>query len=140
MVCRKKSKGYLQTLSAELLEQFARNTFYLAAKMPGHMMSCEGGAFRFTGLLANAPSRSPREVFEEQLEKCLVDYFDFYLLHNLCETSYEFYTNEEIGVVPYLLEQQQKGRIRHLGFSTHMIQSCHGRSGFCNPLRTCRLC
>ena len=111
--------GESETFIGKALEQFARNTFYLATKMPGHMMSYEGGAFRFTGLLANAPSRSPREVFEEQLEKCRVDYFDFYLLHNLCETSYEFYTNEEICVIPYLLEQKQKGRIRHLGFSAH---------------------
>ena len=35
------------------------------------------------------------------------------------ETAFDFYTNEEIGVVAYLLEQKKKGRIRHLGFSAH---------------------
>lgn len=48
-----------------------------------------------------------------------MDYFDFYLLHNVCESSYDFYTNEELGVVRYLLEQKKAGKIRHLGFSTH---------------------
>jgi predicted aldo/keto reductase-like oxidoreductase len=107
-----------------VLSQFPRDSFYLATKMPGHMMNYENGKFNFTGLLANAPSRSPVEVFEEQLEKCRVNYFDFYLLHNLCEASYEFYTNEEIGIIAYLLEQKQKGRIRHLGFSAHGQAEC----------------
>lgn len=40
-------------------------------------------------------------------------------MHNLCETSYDFYTNEELGVVRYLLEQKKAGKIRHLGFSAH---------------------
>jgi predicted aldo/keto reductase-like oxidoreductase len=87
--------------------------------MPGHMMVYEDGKYHFTGLLAHAPFRSPAEVFDEQLEKCRVDYFDFYLLHNLCEMSYDFYTNEEIGVIACLLEQKKKGRIKHLGFSAH---------------------
>jgi predicted aldo/keto reductase-like oxidoreductase len=89
--------------------------------MPGHMMHYSKGNYSFTGLLAHAPGRSPAELFEEQLEKCRVDYFDFYLLHNLCETAYDFYTNEEIGIVDYLLEQKKKGRIRHLGFSAHCL-------------------
>jgi predicted aldo/keto reductase-like oxidoreductase len=62
---------------------------------------------------------SPADIFEEQLEKCGVDYFDFYLLHNLCETAYDFYTDEDLGVVEYLLTQKKAGRIRHLGFSAH---------------------
>ncbi|MDR2729848.1 MAG: aldo/keto reductase [Treponema sp.] len=111
--------GQSERVTGMVLNQFPRDSFYLATKMPGHMMNYENGKFNFTGLLANFPSRSPSEVFEEQLEKCRVDYFDFYLLHNICETSYEFYTNEEIGVIAYLLEQKQKGRIRHLGFSAH---------------------
>jgi predicted aldo/keto reductase-like oxidoreductase len=111
--------GQSERVTGMVLSQFKPDSFYLATKMPGHMMNYENGKFSFTGLLANNPSRTPVEVFEEQLEKCRVDYFDFYLLHNLCEHSYDFYTNEEIGVVPYLLEQKQKGRIRHLGFSAH---------------------
>jgi predicted aldo/keto reductase-like oxidoreductase len=111
--------GESETFVGRALSQYPRNTFYLATKLPGHMMIYENGAYRFTGLLAHAPSRSPAEVFEEQLEKCRVDYFDFYLLHNLCETSYNFYTSEEIGVVAFLLEQKKKGRIWHLGFSAH---------------------
>ena len=111
--------GESERFIGRALSQFPRESFYLATKMPGHMMSYEDGKYSFSGLLANMPSRTPAEVFEEQLEKCRVDYFDFYLLHNICETSYEFYTNEEIGVVAYLLEQKKKGRIRHIGFSAH---------------------
>jgi predicted aldo/keto reductase-like oxidoreductase len=43
--------------------------------------------------------------------------FDFYLLHNFCETAYDFYTDEKLGVVEYLLAQKKAGRICHLGFS-----------------------
>ena len=37
----------------------------------------------------------------------------------LCGTALEFYTNEELNVVGYLLNQKKQGRIRHLGFSAH---------------------
>ena len=111
--------GESESFIGRALQQYPRDTFYLATKMPGHMMVFEDGAFRFTSLLAHAPPRSPREIFEEQLEKCRVDYFDFYLLHNVCETSYDFYTDEETGVVDYLLEQKKAGRIKHLGLSAH---------------------
>ena len=111
--------GESETFSGKVLEQYKRDSFYLATKMPGHMMIYEDKKYRFTSMLADFPPRTPREVFEEQLEKCRVDYFDFYLLHNVSESSYEFYTNEEIGVVDFLLEQKKAGRIHHLGFSTH---------------------
>ena len=111
--------GESERFTGRVLSQFPRDSFYLATKLPGHMMVYENGKYSFTGLLAAAPSRTPAEVFEEQLERCRVDYFDFYLLHNISETSYGFYTNEDIGVIDYLLEQKKKGRIRHLGFSAH---------------------
>jgi predicted aldo/keto reductase-like oxidoreductase len=84
------------------------------------MMEAKDGGLGFTSLLASHPPvSSPADIFEEQLKKCGVDYFDFYLLHNLCETAYDFYTDEQVGVVEYLLDQKKKGRIRHLGFSSH---------------------
>ena len=111
--------GESETFVGKVLQQYPRDTFYLATKIPGHMMIYKNGTFHFTGFYGNKPSPSPMEIFEEQLEKCRVDYFDFYLLHNLCETSYDFYTNEEIGVITYLLEQKKRGRIKHFGFSSH---------------------
>ena len=59
------------------------------------------------------------EIFEEQLKKCQVEYFDFYLFHNVCESNIDSYLNPKFGILQYLLEQKKNGRIRHLGFSTH---------------------
>lgn len=111
--------GESELLVGKVLRQFPRDSWYLATKMPGHMMRYENGKYEFFGLLAGRPGLSPSQIFEEQLLKCGVDYFDFYLLHNLCETAYAFYTDEDIGIVEYLLEQKKAGRIRHLGFSAH---------------------
>jgi predicted aldo/keto reductase-like oxidoreductase len=111
--------GESEACLGKALSRYKRNSFYIATKMPGHMMAYQNGQYSFTGLMAGMPARSPRELFEEQLEKCGVDYFDFYLLHNVNESAYGFYTDEKIGVVAYLLGQKQAGRIRHLGFSAH---------------------
>ena len=58
-------------------------------------------------------------IFDEQLKRCRVDYFDFYLLHNVCENSMPTYTNEDFGIIDYFAGQKKSGRIRHLGLSTH---------------------
>jgi predicted aldo/keto reductase-like oxidoreductase len=111
--------GESETFIGKALSQYPRDSFYLATKMPGQMMEYKNGKYNFSGLLAEKQGRSPAQLFNEQLEKCGVDYFDFYLLHCVCESAWDFYTSEEIGVVAYLLEQKKKGRIRHLGFSAH---------------------
>ncbi|MBQ2376761.1 MAG: aldo/keto reductase, partial [Clostridia bacterium] len=51
--------------------------------------------------------------------KCGVDYFDFYLLHNVYENSLDVYMDEKWGIFEYFKEQKKLGRIKHLGFSTH---------------------
>jgi predicted aldo/keto reductase-like oxidoreductase len=111
--------GESELITGKVLSQYPRDSFYLATKFPGHMMTYKDGTYNFTGMLAAFPARSPAKLFEEQLEKCGVDYFDFYLLHNVCETSWDFYTSEQIGLVDYLISEKQKGRIKHLGFSAH---------------------
>lgn len=59
------------------------------------------------------------EIFEEQLKKCQVDYFDFYLFHNVCEMNIDAYLDPQYGIDAYLTAQKANGRIRHLGFSAH---------------------
>ncbi len=58
-----------------------------------------------------------REIFPKQLEKCQVDYFDFYLFHNVCEMNIDAYLDPKYGINDYLMEQKRAGKIRHLGFS-----------------------
>ena len=90
------------------LRRYPRESWNLADKFPGHQ--------NVKGL----KPMQPEEVFEEQLKKCGVDYFDFYLLHNICENSLTHYYGMKINdCLSYFLEQKEKGRIRHLGFSSH---------------------
>jgi predicted aldo/keto reductase-like oxidoreductase len=112
-------QGESELVLGRALKGYPRESFYLATKMPGHQMEYRDGKLGMTGYLTGFAISSIREVFERQLEKCQAGYFDFYLLHNMSETSYDLYTNEELGVVDYLLEQKKAGRIRHLGFSSH---------------------
>lgn len=111
--------GASEPFVGEVLKQYPRDSWYLATKMPGHMMAYNDGEFAFTGMLEHVQGLTPSQIFEQQLERCGVDYFDFYLLHNVCETAFEFYTDARIRVVEYLQEQQKAGRIRYLGFSAH---------------------
>ena len=48
-----------------------------------------------------------KEIFEKQLEKCGVDYFDFYLFHNVCEMSIDAYLDEKYGIYAYPVEQKK---------------------------------
>lgn len=95
-----KSEGFI----GEALKKYPRESFFLASKMPGFMLK---------------PGQAPAEIFEEQLQRCQVDYFDFYLCHNVSEMTVDVYNDEKLGIIPYLLEQKKAGRIRHLGFSSH---------------------
>lgn len=86
------------------LSRYPRDSFHLADKFPGYD-------------LENMPK--VKEIFNEQLKKCGVDYFDFYLFHNVCEMNIDGYLNRDYGIFEYLKEQKKAGKIRHLGFSVH---------------------
>ena len=89
------------------LARYPRESWHLADKFPGHQN------------VHGVKELQPAEVFEEQLRRCGVEYFDFYLLHNVNEQSMAYYCNPEEHCLDYFLEQKAKGRIRHLGFSCH---------------------
>ncbi|MDR1794648.1 MAG: aldo/keto reductase [Erysipelotrichaceae bacterium] len=111
--------GESELVTGAALKKHPRDSFYLATKFPGHQMQKEGDRIRFVGYLAGLPEKTPQEVFEDQLQKCQVDYFDFYLLHNLNEVSYPLYSDPELGIIDYFLSEKKAGRIKHLGFSAH---------------------
>ena len=112
--------GNSERVLGKALARFPRDTWYLCDKMPGNLMTYADGKLTINGFnLEGAVYNHPREVFELQLERCGVEYFDFYMLHNLAETTFDFYTNPELDMVGYLLEEKRAGRIKHLGFSAH---------------------
>lgn len=97
--------GQSERVMGRVLSKYPRESYCLATKYPGHQILSSG--------------YNPAEIFEEQLVKCGVDYFDFYLLHNVNEKSMEVYMDPQWGIVDYFKEQKRLGRIRHLGFSSH---------------------
>ena len=96
--------GQSELAMGRALKKYPRESFCLADKFPGYDLSNMGKV---------------REIFEEQLSKCQVEYFDFYLFHNVCEMNIDAYLDEKYGIFQYLVEQKRRGRIRHLGFSAH---------------------
>ena len=96
--------GNSELVMGKILSGYPREKFYLATKFPGYDLS---------------NMDKVEEIFEKQLEKCRVDYFDFYLFHNVCEMNIDAYLNEKYGIYDYLVKQKENGRIRHLGFSAH---------------------
>ena len=97
------------------LSRYPRESWNLADKFPGHQ---------------NIPGVQPLQpavVFEEQLRRCGVTYFDYYLLHNVNENSMSYYGNPDNSFMEFFLEQKARGRIRHLGFSCHAAPECLSR-------------
>ena len=96
--------GTSELVMGECLKKYPRGSFYLANKFPGHQVM---------------DNYDPAPIFEKQLQKCQVEYFDYYLLHNVCENSLPVYEDDSWGIVEYFIKQKELGRIRHLGFSSH---------------------
>ena len=96
--------GNSETVMGRALARYPRESYYLADKFPGYDLS---------------NMDKVEEIFEEQLRKCGVDHFDFYLFHNVCELNIDSYLDPKYGIHDYLMEQKRNGRITHLGFSVH---------------------
>lgn len=116
--------GMSEVVLCNSLSRFSRDSYFLADKYPGHQFS---------------DTYIPSEIFEAQLKKCGVEYFDFYLLHNVYEKSFEVYTDPKWKILDYFMEQKEKGRIKHLGFSCHarpetleaFLDFCGDKMEFC---------
>ncbi|MCQ2488072.1 MAG: aldo/keto reductase [Clostridia bacterium] len=97
-------EGKSELVIGKILKNYPRDKVFLADKYPGHQLFKE---------------HHPEEIFEEQLKKCQVEYFDYYLLHNVNDESVLVYEDERWNLIDYFVEQKRLGRIKHLGFSCH---------------------
>jgi predicted aldo/keto reductase-like oxidoreductase len=95
-------EGKSEAFIGSVLTRHPRERYLLADKLP-----C---------WLVKTPEDAER-IFEEQLERCGVDYFDFYLAHALDEENYAAF--EEAHGYEVLARKKAEGKIRHLGFSFH---------------------
>ncbi len=96
--------GNSETFIGKALKKYPRDSFFLASKFP---------TFKEPTL------EEGKEIFETQLKKCQVDYFDYYMLHSLMKLDVFKKVYEDGGMLDYLLEQKKAGRIRNLGWSFH---------------------
>ena len=97
--------GNSERIMGRALARYPRESFYLADKFPGYDVTNFG---------------KHEQIFAEQLERCGVDHFDFYLLHNVCELNIEQYLDDaKYGTLSFFKRQVEEGRIKHLGFSCH---------------------
>jgi predicted aldo/keto reductase-like oxidoreductase len=89
-------------LRESVVKRHPRESFTVATKMPTMFLKKEEDMER---------------IFNEQLEKCGVDYFDYYLLHNLTVYNYEIAQN--LHSFDFILEKKKSGKVRKIGFSFH---------------------
>ena len=89
-------------LREALVKRHDRNSFTLASKLPTMMLKTK---------------EDQERIFDEQLEKCGVEYFDYYLLHNLGVTNYE--TAKKLDSFAFIQKKKEEGKVKKIGFSFH---------------------
>jgi len=89
-------------LREALVKRHGRNRFTVATKMPTMFLKVK---------------EDQERIFNEQLEKCGVEYFDYYLLHNLGVSHYKI--AKEMESFAFIQKKKEEGKIRNIGFSYH---------------------
>jgi len=84
-------------------KRYPRESYLVADKMAGW-------CFEESGI-------TPEEMFQEQLERCGIEYFDFYLLHSIQPSRVADY--EDNNCWEFCRQKKAEGKIRHFGFSFH---------------------
>lgn len=85
-----------------LVERHPRESFRIADKMPTWMVDKQEDYQKF---------------FNEQLERCGVNYFDYYLLHNLGAKNYA--DTLKYGGFEFMKKLKKGGKAKQIGFSHH---------------------
>lgn len=87
---------------SQVASVYPRSSFHIATKLPvSHLKAC--GDYH--------------HVFQEQLQRCKVDYFDNYLLHGIGRKVYP--TLKNLHAFEFLSQMREAGRTKRIGFSYH---------------------
>lgn len=86
-----------------LVDRHPRDRFLLASKLPTFAITEE---------------HQVEEIFLQQLDRCGVDYFDYYLLHNVNEIRYR-QVIRDTHMFEHLKQWKAEGKIKHIAFSVH---------------------
>ncbi len=79
-----------------------RNSYTLASKLP---------------VMQLKEKEDMERIFNEQREKCGVEYFDYYLLHALDAEHYK--TVKRLDCFGFAMQKKAEGKVKHVGFSFH---------------------
>ena len=85
-----------------VVERYPRESFKIATKLPLFIITEESQL---------------EPIFEEQLKNCGVDYFDYYMLHNVSGFTETAWKN--VDLYSFIEKKQEEGKIKHIGLSTH---------------------
>jgi predicted aldo/keto reductase-like oxidoreductase len=83
-------------------DRYPRERFAIADKMPVWLVK---------------ENADYQKIFDEQLERCGVEYFDYYLLHNLNAADYA--DTVKHGGFEFIKKLKERGKARNTGFSFH---------------------
>lgn len=89
-------------LRKSVVERYPRESLIIADKLP----------------IYSLPKEEDLEpIFQEQLKRCGVDYFDYYLVHNVCKFSEPSFV--EVDSFGFVKKKLEEGLIKHMGISYH---------------------
>ncbi len=91
-----------EAVAQALVKRYPRDSYLLANKMPTFLVKGPGDYEKF---------------FQTQLERCQVEYFDYYLLHNMGRERFE--ECNKWGGFEFMKKLKAEGKARHIGFSFH---------------------
>ena len=94
--------GKSENAIGEVLKKYPRESFILTDKNPAYLVNS---------------SSDVHKLFNEQLKKCQVEYFDNYMVHNINKNTIRNYRDNDM--YGELLKLKKEGKIKHLGFSFH---------------------
>lgn len=99
--------GQSEAFTAGVLSKYPRDSYYFATKMPLFTLA----------EIKDLSIDDAKRIFNEQLERTKLDYFDFYLMHNIYDDSFEMV--KKLKLYEYFLQLKSEGLVKHIGFSFH---------------------